>query len=235
MGDEQGFIAIGHLVGSAIESEDIASGIGERSHAAAGTGAGRFGNGGCFALEGFAFVSGAGNEYSATTFAVGVAGRRGVPGDIDIALRIGGNGAAAIEAIRVSDDVALGFESCAGVIQACIEKRLFAIGGVVTWASVDRWVVSVAGVNSERERLAHTVPGDVNTAIFSNGELSAADRAHGHGGMWLSVNRQRFGKFVLPGFAADVEDVAAFRVAFEVNEVDDAFDVRGCLRLNAAA
>src|SRR5207245_9812317 len=116
-GDEQGFIAIGHLIGGAIESEDIAPGVGECAHAATAARAGGFGDGGRFALEGLAIISGAGNEYSATTFAVGVARLRGVPGNIDVALRIGGNGAAAIETIRGGDDVAFRFEGGACVVE----------------------------------------------------------------------------------------------------------------------
>ena len=64
----------------------------------------------------------------------------------------------------------------------------------------------------------HAVPGDVNAAILSNGQLSTANRAHRHGGVWLSVNRDGPGKVVLPGFAADVENVAGFGIAFEVDE-----------------
>src|SRR6266436_3896149 len=157
-------------------------GISERSHAAASASAGRFRNGDRFTLECFAFVSGASNEYRATTFPIGIAGLRGMPGDIDVALRMCGNGASAIEAIRVSDNIAFGFEGSSGVIEACIEKRLFA-SGVVARARMGRRVVSMGGVISQRSPFAHAVPGDVNTAIFSNGELSAANRAHGHGGM----------------------------------------------------
>ncbi len=51
--------------------------------------------------------------------------------------------------------------------------------------------------------------------------------------MWLGVNRDGFGKFALPWFAADVKNVAAFRVPFEVNQVDDAFGVHGGLGLDA--
>src|SRR5438132_875652 len=94
-------------------------------------------------------------------------------------------------------------------------------------------VVSVSGVGSGGRRLAHTIPGDVNTAIFSNGELSATNGAHGHGGVWLSVNLDRFGKFGLARFAADVKNVSGFRVAFEVNQVNDAFGVSGRLWLDA--
>src|SRR5438132_14072450 len=104
------------------------------------------------------------------------------------------------------------------------------VGSVGSVRSVER--VSVGSVGNV-STVAHAVPGDVNAAIFSNGELSAADRAHGHGGMWLSVNRDGFGKFVLPGFAADVRNVAGFRVAFEVNEVDHAFGIGRGLGLDA--
>ena len=94
-------------------------------------------------------------------------------------------------------------------------------------------VVSVSGVGSGGRRLAHTVPGDVDATILSDGELSATNGAHGHGGMWLGVNRQGFGKFVLPGFMADVKNVPGFRVAFEINEVDRAFGIGRGLRLDA--
>src|SRR5439155_15737047 len=103
--------------------EDVAPGIGERAHAAASAGARGFRDGGCFALEGFAFVSGASDENGAAGFTVGAAGLRGVPGDIDVALRIGGNGASAIEAIGVGDDVTFGFEGGAGIVEAGIKER----------------------------------------------------------------------------------------------------------------
>jgi len=51
--------------------------------------------------------------------------------------------------------------------------------------------------------------------------------------MRLTVDGQRFGKFLLHRFAVDVENVAAFRIAFEVDEVDNAFRVHSGLRLNA--
>ena len=49
----------------------------------------------------------------------------------------------------------------------------------------------------------------------------------------MGVNRQGFGKFVLPGFMADVKNVPGFRVAFEINEVDHAFAIGRGLRLDA--
>ena len=49
----------------------------------------------------------------------------------------------------------------------------------------------------------------------------------------MGVNRQGFGKFVLPGFMADVKNVPGFRVAFEINEVDRAFAIGRRLRLDA--
>src|SRR5437763_243342 len=112
---------------------------------------------------------------------MGIAGCRSVPGDIDVALRIRGHRASAVETVGVSDNIAFAFEGGAGVVEARIEKRLFASGGA----------------------FAHAIPGDVNAAILSNGELSAANGAQGHGGMWLGINRQGFGKFALPGLAAD--------------------------------
>src|SRR5438552_2287626 len=121
-----------------------------------------------------------------------------MPGDIDVALRIGGNRTSAIETVCVSDDVAFGLEGSAGVGEAGVEKR------------------------DGRSPTAHTIPGDVNTAIVSNRELSAANRADGHGGVWLSVNRDRFGKFVRSRLAADIKNIPGFWVTFEVNQVEDA-------------
>src|SRR6266700_4066195 len=95
-------------------------------------------------------------------------------------------------------------------------------------------VVTMAGVGIRRTAGTHAVPCDMNTAIFADGELRSPDCAKCHGGMKLSVDWQWFGKFILAGFAANVENVAAFGVAFEVDEMDNTFCVHGRLRLNAA-
>ncbi len=79
----------------------------------------------------------------------------------------------------------------------------------------------------------HTIPNDVDATVFTNCKLSAANCADGHGSVWLTVDSDWFGKVVLAGFASDVENVSAFRVAFEIYEVDDAFGVHCGLGLNA--
>ena len=98
--DEQGFVAIGHLVGRSIKSQDVALRVGEGAHTATAAGSG-FGNGRRFALEGFAFIGGASDEDGAASFAVGVSGLRRVPGDVHVTLRIGGDGTAAIEVMML--------------------------------------------------------------------------------------------------------------------------------------
>src|ERR1041385_506818 len=104
--------------------------IGERSHAAATTSAGRLGDGTLLALEGLAFVSRAGDEYGASGFAIGVAGLRRVPGNVDIAVLVRCDGTAAVQAIGVGDDGALRLECGAGVVQARVEKRSRRIGDI---------------------------------------------------------------------------------------------------------
>src|SRR5437588_11929092 len=93
--------------------------------------------------------------------------------------------------------------------------------------------VPVAGAGIERTASTHPIPSDMDASIFANGELSAANGAHGHGSVTLHVDGHGFGKFLLAGFAADVENVAAFGVAFEVDQVDDALGIQGGLGLDA--
>src|SRR5262245_20851411 len=79
----------------------------------------------------------------------------------------------------------------------------------------------------------HAVPDDVDTAILSHGELRSTNCAHGHGSMRLSVDPDGFGKLILSRVAMNVKDVAGSGLAFEVDEVNDSFGVRGSLRLDA--
>src|SRR5205814_6958751 len=89
-----------------------------------------------------------GNENSAAGFAFGIAGLRGVPGSVDVALRICGNGAAAIEAVRVSDDVAFGFEGGPGIVETSIKERGGSVGGEL-WR---RHAGTFLGVSERRKR-----------------------------------------------------------------------------------
>jgi hypothetical protein len=73
----------------------------------------------------------------------------------------------------------------------------------------------------------------MDPAILSNGELCSANGPHGHSGMRLRVNLHWFGKVGLTALSAEVEDVAAFWIAFEIDQVDLAFIVHSRLRLNA--
>src|SRR5258706_8351149 len=113
---EQRLVAISHFVCGTIKGKDIASGIGERPHAAAGASAGGLRRREGFALESFPFVGGAGHEYGPAAFTIGVAGLRRMPGDIDLALRVRGDRASAVETVRIGDYVALGFKGGAGVV-----------------------------------------------------------------------------------------------------------------------
>jgi hypothetical protein len=124
------------LIRSPIKGEHIAVGVGEGPHAAASTGSCGLGNGRRFALESFAFVGRAGNKYGAPTFAIGIAGLRGMPGDIDVSLRVGGDRASAIESVGVSNYVPFGFKGSAFVIEACVKKRLFVCGVIVTGTGI---------------------------------------------------------------------------------------------------
>src|SRR5439155_20000525 len=81
--------------------------------------------------------------------------------------------------------------------------------------------------------LARAVPGDVNTAVLAQGDLAAADRAGGDGALRLAVDAERFREAVLARLAADVEEIAVGRLAFEVNEVQDPLGVQDRLGLNA--
>jgi hypothetical protein len=73
----------------------------------------------------------------------------------------------------------------------------------------------------------------VDATVFADGKLSAANRAHGYGGVGLSVHLDWFGEVIVSGIAADVENIAAFGITFEVDEVDNAFGVHSGLGLNA--
>jgi hypothetical protein len=75
----------------------------------------------------------------------------------------------------------------------------------------------------------------MDTAIFSDSELGSGNRAHGHGGGGMSVHLDRFGKLFLAGLATHIENVPSSRLAFEVDEVDNASGVHSGLGLNAAA
>src|SRR5205807_4821318 len=91
--------------------------VSEGAHTATAAGSGGLRCGESLALERFALVGGASDEHGAAGFAVGIAGLGRVPGHIDIALRVGCYGAAAVETVGISDYVTFGFEGCAGVIQ----------------------------------------------------------------------------------------------------------------------
>src|SRR5207244_2780712 len=171
-GDEQRLIAIGHLICGAIKCKDIASGISESSHDAAAARSSGFGNGQSFSFESFAFIRGTGDEYGAATFAVGIAGLRGMPGDIDVALQVRCHGAAAVEAIRVSDHVAFGLEGGAGVIHASVKQGMFVL------------IVSRQGGHA----FAHSVPRHMDPAIFAESQLGSANRPNGHGSMSITVD-----------------------------------------------
>src|SRR6266480_3995720 len=86
-------------------------------------------------------------------------------------------------------------------------------------------VVSMMVVGSGGSAFAHAVPGDVDTAIFSNSELSAPNGAHSHGRVRLSVDLDGFGKILVTRFTADVKNIAGSWLAFEIDEVDNAFGV----------
>jgi len=73
----------------------------------------------------------------------------------------------------------------------------------------------------------------VDAAVFTNSELGSSNGAEGNGGMKLSINLNGIGKLLLTWRAPNVEDVAAFWIAFEIEEVDSAFRVHSGLGLNA--
>ena len=82
-----------------------------------------------------------------------------MPGDIDVALRIGRQSSAAVEDRGFSHQIALGLERFTVIHKAGVKHR-----------RAGDWVL--------RFRLhRRAVPGDVNAAIFAERELSAADGA----------------------------------------------------------
>src|SRR5205807_3762779 len=90
-------------------------------------------------------------------------------------------------------------------------------------------------VRSSDAPFAHSIPGDMDPAIFTNRDLCTANRPNSHGRVRLGVHLDRLRKVLLAGLTANVENVAAFRVALEIDEVDDAFGIHCRLRLDAAA
>src|SRR5215831_17172783 len=193
-------------------------GVGECAHAATSACAAGCGDGGSFTPEGFSFVGRASDKHGASDFPVRVAGRQRMPGDINIALRVCGDRTSPVEAVSVSDEVALGFESGAGVTEASVEKR--GRGGA--------WSIGVYERRSKgRRTVAHSVPDDMDATIPADGELRAADRADGGSRVRLDVNLDWRGEFLAAGLAPDIKNVAAFRVAFEIDEMDDRSVVHG--------
>jgi len=91
----------------------------------------------------------------------------------------------------------------------------------------------MTGLRIERTASAHAVPRHMHSPIYSKGELCAANGAHRHGGVRAIVNRDSFGEAFRPRFASNIEDIAAFGLAFVIDEVDDTFSIHSGLWLDA--
>src|SRR5262245_10809255 len=161
------------LRGGAVEEVRRAFGVDEGTHAAAAAGAGGPGVDRRLAGEGLAVVAGESEPHLAVVLAARARDLNGVPGDIDMAVLIGGDGAAAIEGVGLLHQVALLFEGVAGIVQASIEHG--------------RGVLA----RPARLGLARAVPGDMHAVVFAEGELTAANRADGDGASGLAVDAQR--------------------------------------------
>src|SRR6266850_205674 len=92
----------------------------------------------------------------------------------------------------------------------------------------------MTGVGIERNTSAHAVPRHVHSAILSKGKLCAANGTHRDGSPCLTVDGEWPGKAFRTWFASDIEKVAAFGIAFVIDEVDDTFAIHCRLWLDAA-
>jgi hypothetical protein len=73
----------------------------------------------------------------------------------------------------------------------------------------------------------------VDATVLSQGKLSAANGARGHGSVWPTIDLDWFGELVVSRLATDVENVPCAGLTFEVDEVNNSFGVNRRLRLNA--
>src|SRR5262249_36418288 len=149
--------------------------------AAAAAGARWFGQRECFLGEGLAVVRRLGDP----DLAIGLAAHRAdldtVPGDVDVALVVGGHAAAAVEQEGLLHQVALLFECLAAFVQPAIEHGSALIGRL-------------------RHCLAGAVPGYVDSELLAERDLTAADGADRDRTAGLTVDAERFGKAFLPRF-----------------------------------
>src|SRR5262249_12363765 len=139
--------------------------------------------------EGLSMILGTGNPNLPVAF-TRVENRGGVPGDVDIPLRISRDRTSTVKADLLLDDIPLGFECISSIVEAGIEHwRALAIGPGLGWVR------------------AH--PGNVDTGILSQGQVRAADRADRQRAPLLAVDThwRREGCTAVGG--ADVVDVAA--------------------------
>ena len=128
---------------------------------------------------------------------------RGVPGDVNVAAPVGGDGAAAVDLPSAGEQVPLRLERRARVIQAGVRDV-------------------ESGVAVRRLR-PDPVPGDMDAPVLAHGQLRAPDGADGDGAARRAVDADRRGeRGVGPERLVDVEDVPVGGVAREIDQVQDA-------------
>ena len=113
----------------------------------------------------------------------------------------------------IGDDVSLRLESVTGVVQSCIEHRHRI---------------------ARAFRLGQTgsVPGDVDSVVFTDCHLGAANGPDCDGAARLRIHADGWRERRATVGGAGVEQVAVGWIAFEINQVQSAGGVDGDLRLN---